>query len=43
MHLRGYARRNNAHSRKVANHEACMSLAWYSFCRVNSALTPLCR
>ena len=43
MHLRRYARRNNAHSRKVANHEACMSLAWSSFCRANSALTPLCR
>ena len=27
MHLRRYARRNNAHSRTVANHEACMSLA----------------
>jgi IS1 family transposase len=40
MHLRRYARRTNAHSRKLANHEACVSLwvAWYNFVRVNSAV-----
>jgi IS1 family transposase len=46
MHLRRYARRTNAHSRKLANHKACVSLwvAWYNFVRVNAASsfpTPL--
>jgi IS1 family transposase/transposase-like protein len=43
-HLRRYVRRTNAHSRKLANHKACFALwvAWYNFCRVNSAvrMTP---
>jgi len=41
MHLRRYARRTNAHSRKLANHKACVAL-WYNFCRVNTAvrMTP---
>jgi transposase-like protein/IS1 family transposase len=40
MHLRRYARRTNAHSRKLANHKAAFSLwvAWYNFARVNSAI-----
>jgi hypothetical protein len=40
MHLRRYARRTNAHSRKLANHKACVGIwvAWYNFCRVNSAI-----
>jgi len=40
MHLRRYARRTNAHSRKLENHKACFALwvAWYNFCRVNSAV-----
>jgi len=40
MHLRRYARRTNAHSRKLANHKACVALwvAWYNFVRVNSAI-----
>jgi IS1 family transposase len=40
MHLRRYARRTNAHSRKLANHKACFALwvAWYNFVRVNSAV-----
>lgn len=44
MHLRRYARRTNAHSRKLENHKAAFSLwvAWYNFVRVNSAvrMTP---
>ena len=43
-HLRRYARRTNAHSRKLANHEACVALwvAWYNFVRVNTSvrITP---
>jgi IS1 family transposase len=43
-HLRRYVRRTNAHSRKLANHKACVSLwlPWYNFCRPNSAvrMTP---
>ena len=37
MHLRRYARRTNAHSRKLANHKACVALwvAWYNFVRIN--------
>jgi IS1 family transposase len=40
MHLRRYARRTNAHSRKLANHKACFALwvAWYNFVRVNTAV-----
>jgi IS1 family transposase len=40
VHLRRYARRTNAHSRKLANHKACVAVwvAWYNFCRVNSAI-----
>ena len=40
MHLRRYARRTNAHSRKLANHKACVAIwvAWYKFVRVNSAI-----
>jgi len=40
VHLRRYVRRTNAHSRKMANHRACVALwvAWYNFCRVNSAI-----
>ena len=40
MHLRRYARRTNAHSRKLANHKACVTLwvAWYNFVRVNTAI-----
>lgn len=45
MHLRRYARRTNAHSRKLENHKACFALwvAWYNFVRVNSAIrmTPV--
>jgi len=39
-HLRRYVRRTNAHSRKLANHKACVALwvAWYNFVRVNSAI-----
>jgi len=39
-HLRRYVRRTNAHSRKLANHKACVALwvAWYNFCRVNTAI-----
>jgi transposase-like protein/IS1 family transposase len=39
-HLRRYVRRTNAHSRKLANHKACVSLwvAWYNFVRVNTAI-----
>jgi transposase-like protein/IS1 family transposase len=39
-HLRRYVRRTNAHSRKLANHKACVTLwvAWYNFCRVNTAI-----
>jgi IS1 family transposase len=39
-HLRRYARRTNAHSRKLANHKACVALwvAWYNFVRVNTAV-----
>jgi len=44
MHLRRYARRTNAHSRKLANHKACVAIwvAWYNFVRVNTAvrMTP---
>jgi transposase-like protein/IS1 family transposase len=44
MHLRRYARRTNAHSRKLENHKACFALwvAWYNFVRVNTAvrMTP---
>ena len=39
-----YARRTNAHSRKLANHKACVALwvAWYNFVRVNTSvrITP---
>jgi IS1 family transposase len=40
MHLRRYARRTNAHSRKLENHKAAFSLwvAWYNFVRVNTAV-----
>jgi transposase-like protein/IS1 family transposase len=40
MHLRRYARRTNALSKKLANHKACFALwvAWYNFVRVNSAI-----
>ena len=40
VHLRRYVRRTNAHSRKLANHKACVTLwiAWYNFCRVNTAI-----
>jgi len=40
MHLRRYARRTNAHSRKLSNHKACVALwvAWYNFVRVNTAI-----
>jgi IS1 family transposase len=40
MHLRRFARRTNALSRKLANHKACVALwvAWYNFCRTNSAV-----
>ena len=40
MHLRRYVRRTNAHSRKLTNHKASVTLwiAWYNFCRVNSAM-----
>jgi len=45
MHRRRYARRTNAHSRKLANHKAAVSLwvAWYNFVRVNRSIrmTPL--
>jgi hypothetical protein len=38
------ARRTNAHSRKLANHKACVALwvAWYNFVRVNTSvrMTP---
>src|ERR1039457_742557 len=39
-HLRRYVRRTNAHSRKLANHKACVALwvAWYNFCRTNTAI-----
>ena len=39
-HLRRYVRRTNAHSRKLANHKACVALwvAWYNFVRVNTAI-----
>ena len=44
MHLRRYARRTNALSKKLENHKACFALwvAWYNFVRVNSAvrMTP---
>jgi len=40
MHLRRYARRTNALSKKLENHKACFALwvAWYNFVRVNSAI-----
>jgi hypothetical protein len=40
MHLRRYLRRTNAHSRKLANHKACVALwvAWYNFVRMNSSI-----
>lgn len=40
MHLRRYARRTNAHSRKLANHKACVALwiAWYNFVRMHSTI-----
>ena len=40
MHLRRFARRTNAHSRKLVNHKACVALwvAWYNFVRMNSAI-----
>jgi hypothetical protein len=34
MHLRRYARRTNAHSRKLANHMS-LWVAWYNFVRIN--------
>jgi len=39
-HRRRYARRTNAHSRKLENHKACFALwvAWYNFVIVNSAV-----
>ncbi|MGA2371146.1 MAG: IS1 family transposase [Candidatus Korobacteraceae bacterium] len=39
-HLRRFVRRTNAHSRKLANHRACISLwvAWYNLCRLNTAI-----
>lgn len=39
-HLRRYVRRTNAHSRKLANHKACVALwvGWYNMCRVNTAI-----
>ena len=39
-HLLRYVRRTNAHSRKLANHKACVALwvAWYNFVRVNTAI-----
>lgn len=39
-HLRRFVRRTNAHSRKLANHRACIALwvAWYNLCRVNTAI-----
>jgi|SRR6266851_4242015 len=39
-HLRRFVRRTNGHSRKLANHKACVSLwiAWYNFVRVNTAI-----
>jgi hypothetical protein len=39
-HLRRYARRANAHSRKLANHKACVALwvEWYNFVRMTSAI-----
>lgn len=44
MHLRRYARRTNALSKKLSNHKACFALwvAWYNFVRVNAAvrMTP---
>ena len=44
MHLRRYARRTNALSKKLENHKACFALwvAWYNFVRVNAAvrMTP---
>ena len=43
-HLKRFVRRTIAHSRKLANHKACISLwvAWYNLCRVNTAvrMTP---
>ena len=38
--LRRFARRTNAHSRKLSNHKACFALwvAWYNFVRINSAV-----
>jgi IS1 family transposase len=40
MHLRRYARRTNAISKKLENHKACFALwvAWYNFVRVNAAI-----
>lgn len=44
MHVRRYARRTNALSKKLANHKACFALwvAWYNFVRINSTvrMTP---
>ena len=44
MHLRRYARRTNALSKKLENHKACFALwvTWYNFVRVNMAvrMTP---
>jgi hypothetical protein len=44
MQLRRYARRTNAHSRKLGNHKAFFALwvAWYNFVSVNTAvrMTP---
>ena len=40
MHLRRYARRTNALSKKLENHKACFALwvAWCNFVRVNAAI-----
>jgi len=40
VHLRRFVRRTNAHSRKLANHKACVALwvAWYNFVRVNTSV-----
>jgi transposase-like protein/IS1 family transposase len=40
MHLRRFTRLTNAHSKKLENQKAAISLymAWYNFCRVHSSL-----
>jgi IS1 family transposase len=40
MHLRRFTRLTNAHSKKLENHKAAISLymAWYNFVRVHSSL-----